>query len=283
VLPSRLTTLQKACTEAQFAANPAGCPSASAVGTATATTPLLSNPLTGPAYLVSRGGAAFPDLVILLQGENGVEIELVGNTDIKTGITYSKFETVPDAPVTSFELNLPQGPYSILGANGNLCAPTTTVTSTKTETKRVKVRRGGRTKYVTKKVTVKVTSTVPEALNMPTEITGQNGAVIKQNTQIAVTGCTASAPSKPTVKITKTKVKANTVLVSVTTSQNGTVSVTGKGLESVKKTLAAGTHQLKLALTKTGKTALKHHGKVKLSASVKSSTGSASTTKTLKL
>jgi hypothetical protein len=154
-LPSRLTTLQKACTEAQFNTNPAGCPAASAVGIATAATPILAHPLVGPAYLVSHGGAAFPDLEIILQGE-GVTLVLDGNTSIKKGITSSTFKTVPDAPISSFELKLPTGKFSVLGANVpakdnyNLCGQT---------------------------------------LSMPTAITAQSGAVVKQSTKIAVTGC----------------------------------------------------------------------------------------------
>jgi hypothetical protein len=154
-LPSRLTTLQKACLAATFEANPASCPKASNVGTATATTPVLNVPLIGPAYIVSHGGEAFPDLEIVLQGEN-VTLILVGNTKIKNGITSSTFKTVPDAPVSSFELKLPTGQFSILGANVpqskkyNLCG---------------------------------------QSLPMPTRITAQNGAVIKQTTKIGVTGC----------------------------------------------------------------------------------------------
>ncbi len=149
-LPSRLTTLQKACTAAVFNANPAACPPASIVGQATATTPELPVPLSGPAYFVSHGGEAFPSLIIVLQGY-GVTVHLVGSTFInKAGITSSTFKTVPDAPVGTFELTLPQGPYSALAANGNLCK---------------------------------------QKLSMPTEFTGQNGALIKTSTKIAVTGC----------------------------------------------------------------------------------------------
>jgi hypothetical protein len=148
-LPSRLTTLQKACPDATFNANPASCPGGSVVGAATAVTPVLRSPLTGPAYLVSHAGAAFPDLVIVLQGE-GITLDLVGNTDIKNGITISTFDAVPDAPISTFDLVLPEGPHSALGAYGHLCK---------------------------------------SRLSMPTAITGQNGAVIKQTTRIAVAGC----------------------------------------------------------------------------------------------
>ncbi|HWX43847.1 MAG TPA: hypothetical protein VNY52_00825 [Solirubrobacteraceae bacterium] len=65
-LPSRLTTLQKACTAAQFKANPAGCPAASIVGHAKAITPLIPVPPEGPAYFVSNGGNAFPNLITVL-------------------------------------------------------------------------------------------------------------------------------------------------------------------------------------------------------------------------
>src|SRR6202011_379587 len=118
-LPSRLSTIQKACTEATFAANPLGCSSESNVGTATAVTPTLPTPLAGPAFLVSHGGASFPDLEIVLEG-SGVRVILVGNTDIKKGITRSTFAAIPDVPVTSFSLPLPTGPHSALGAVTNL-------------------------------------------------------------------------------------------------------------------------------------------------------------------
>jgi len=152
-LPSRLTTLQKACTAAQFEANPAGCPAASLIGHAKAITPIIPVPLEGPAYFVSHGGEAFPSLIIVLQGY-GTSVDLVGSTFIsKTGITSSTFKAIPDVPVGSFELTLPEGPYSALAANGNLC----------------------KTK-----------------LTMPTEFVGQNGAEIHQNTPIAVEGCSTS-------------------------------------------------------------------------------------------
>jgi hypothetical protein len=78
-------------------------------------------------------------------------VDLVGDTFIsKTGVTSSTFKTVPDVPVGSFELTLPEEPNSALAANGNLCT---------------------------------------SKLTMPTEFVGQNGVKINRNTPISVTGC----------------------------------------------------------------------------------------------
>jgi hypothetical protein len=220
VLPSRLTTLQKACTEAQFASDPAGCPAGSIVGHATIHTPLVPVPLEGPAYFVSHGGAKFPELVMVLQGY-GVTVELKGETFIsKAGVTSSTFNSIPDTPFTRSELVLPAASNSALAANGNLCA---------------------------------------DKLVMPTTLTAQNGAVIKQDTKIAVTGC------KSTVTVVRHSVKGSkaTVVVSVPTA--GKLIVTGDGLVGGIKTLRkAGEATVDLSLSKQQQLLLARHPDRKL-------------------
>jgi hypothetical protein len=150
-LPSPLKTLQKACTEKIFGENPGNCPVSSKVGEVKVLTPILANPLTGPAYFVSHGGAKYPELIMVLSGENGIQVDVHGETFIsKQGITSATFSTVPDVPFSQFELTFPEREYPALTANGNLC-------------------KG--------------------SLIMPTEMVGQNGLAIKQNTKISVTGC----------------------------------------------------------------------------------------------
>jgi hypothetical protein len=149
LLPSRLATLQKACPEAQGAANIMGCPESSLVGHVSAVTPTLPGTMEGPAYIVSQGGRAFPNLDLVLEGD-GVRVILVGNTDIHKGITTTTFAANPDVPIKSFTLELPTGPHSLLSSNGSLCR---------------------------------------KPLFMPTVLVGQNGKEIHQRTRIAVTGC----------------------------------------------------------------------------------------------
>jgi hypothetical protein len=163
VLPSRLSTIQKACVAAVFDANPASCDEGSVIGEGIVHTPVFKNPLRGPAYLVSHG-AEFPDVEFVLQGE-GVKVVLDGKTYIHAGITYSKFESAPDAPFTKFETIFPAGPHSAL------------------------------TPSVSEKEDFNLCK---RSISLPTEITGQNGAFIKQTTPVTITGCKGVAGFKVT-------------------------------------------------------------------------------------
>ncbi len=124
---------------------------------------MLPTQLTGPVYFVSHGGEAFPSLDVVLQGY-GVRIDLVGTTYINknTGVTSSTFTNVPDVQVNDFKLYLPEGPDSALAAIGNLCK---------------------------------------QSLKMPTLFTAQDGAQLKQDTSIQVTGC----PKAKTAKASKAR------------------------------------------------------------------------------
>jgi streptogramin lyase len=174
-LPADLETLKKACTDAQFNTNPAGCPKQASVGSVVVQTPVLAKPLMGPAIYVSHGGAQFPDLALVLQGE-GITIIQEGATNISKGFTSSSFNAIPDLPVTSVEVTLPESSTPALGGNGgNLC--------THTVTRRVKKKIHGKTVHVKRRVKR------PLRLIMPTTITGQNGAIIQQKTTVLVRGC----------------------------------------------------------------------------------------------
>ena len=128
-LPSRLTTLQKACPEAVFNANPYKCPSGSFVGGARANTPTLPRQTAGAGDPRLPRWAAFPDLDLVMEA-NGVRVILVGNTKISKGITTTTFASPPDVPVSSITVNLPIGGHSALTANGNLCINPLTMPTT---------------------------------------------------------------------------------------------------------------------------------------------------------
>lgn len=160
-LPARLHTLQQACRPATFEVNPANCPAASDVGRAIVHTPVLPVALEGPGYFVSHG-AQYPELTFVLQGD-GVTIDLAGQThiDTKTKITSVGFGAVPDAPISSFEANLPEGVDSALAGvtPKGVCGS--------------------------------------KSLSMPTTIVGQNGARVKRRTKVAIVDCPKKGVRKP--------------------------------------------------------------------------------------
>jgi len=170
-LPARLTTLQQACLATTYETNRAACPKASIIGHAVVHTPVLPDPLEGPVYFVSYGGAKFPDAVLDLTGDN-VHIELHGETFIngKTGVTSATFRNTPDVPFESIEVNVPTGPYSEFGAN-----------------------LPAKDHY----------SFCGQKLTMPTLFKAQNGLEIHQDTPVTITNC--PKPNKKAKKKTTSK------------------------------------------------------------------------------
>ncbi len=112
------------CTRVQYAANGGaggGCPKAAQYGYARAFTPLLDEPVEGPVYLRSSNHK-LPDLVAALHGL--VNVDIVGRIDSFKGGIRSSFETVPDAPVSKFILNMQGGKKGLVVNSRNLCAGT---------------------------------------------------------------------------------------------------------------------------------------------------------------
>jgi hypothetical protein len=106
------------CTRVQFAAD--ACPADSVYGSATAETPLLDQPLRGPVYL-RASSHRLPDLVVDLHGQ--IDIELSARIDsAKSGGLRARFESVPDAPVSKFVLDMQGGAKGLLENSKSLCS-----------------------------------------------------------------------------------------------------------------------------------------------------------------
>jgi len=104
------------CTRVQYAAE--SCPANTIYGRATAYSPILDRPISGPVYLRSSNHV-LPDLVADLGGE--IDIDLVGRIDSEDQRIRTTFETVPDAPVSRFVLAMQGGKKSLLVNSTNVC------------------------------------------------------------------------------------------------------------------------------------------------------------------
>ncbi len=113
------------CTRVQFKEGTVPgekCPAASIYGHAKAVTPILSEPLEGPVYLRSSSHN-LPDLVAALNNKQ-INIDLDGHIDSVKGRIRNTFEAVPDAPVSSFTLEMQGGKKGLLTNSTNLCKQT---------------------------------------------------------------------------------------------------------------------------------------------------------------
>jgi hypothetical protein len=180
------------------------CPATSIVGTATARTPILDQPLTGPVYFVKnirkdpksgREIKTLPKLVIPLTGENGLKLTLTGTSNVEDNHLVTTFDNIPDAPVSSFQLNINGGKHGILVVSGaDICAGT--------------------------------------------QIADQG--VEGQNVKQAHADIPIKTPSCPTKVISK-KVGKTSVVVKVGGLGAGKVTVSGAGIKKTSKTIVTST------------------------------------------
>ena len=108
------------CTRPRFAADQ--CPPGAIYGHATAWSPLLDQPLSGPVYLRSSDNL-LPDLVPDLRGpaHQPIRIELSGRTDSIRGGIRNTFDVLPDAPVSRFVLRMRGGNRGLLVNSRDIC------------------------------------------------------------------------------------------------------------------------------------------------------------------
>jgi hypothetical protein len=105
------------CTRGQFAAD--SCPAESLLGSATAWSQLLDQPLSGSVYL-RASSHRLPDLVTDLEGQ--VDVELSARIDTaKGGRLRATFGSIPDVPVEKFVMNLEGGKKGLLQNSRGLC------------------------------------------------------------------------------------------------------------------------------------------------------------------
>ncbi len=180
------------------------CPKASIVGTATARTPILDQPLTGPVYFVKnvrkdpksgREIRTLPKLVIPLTGENGVRLNVTGTSSVVGGRLVTTFDNLPDAPVSSFTLNIAGGKHGILVVSGtDIC---------------------------------KATQVADQ------QIDGQNGKTADAAVTLATPACGLKVLSK--------KVGKRSVTLKVSGLGAGKLTITGKGIKKTSRTIKAAT------------------------------------------
>jgi hypothetical protein len=119
-----LAALNVSCPSPDFDAGT--CPDTTKVGSATAETPLLADPLTGPVYLVAPPGGGLPQLGIAFGGV--LPVKLRASVAVTAGARLvSTLDGLPDVPLSKFTLVLNGGSSGLLQSSADLCAAPPTV------------------------------------------------------------------------------------------------------------------------------------------------------------
>jgi hypothetical protein len=172
------------CSEAELVNT--RCAGRQVIGSASATTPVLDEPLSGPVYAVS-GSGGLPRLAVMLGGEIDLLLR-ASTTAVRSpnggSALVNTFTGVPDAPVESFRLTINGGPTGYLVNNRDLCQ--------RVETRTKRLKSGKRKKQ-------RVVLPAPPALNRAV-ITSQNNIRVTQTVPLNP-DCTGRQ------KFTKTKKK----------------------------------------------------------------------------
>ena len=110
-----LPQLNESCAPADFQTG--NCAPGTVIGTAVATSPLLTQPLTGTVFLITNP-VSLPDIGLDLQGE--LALKLMGTLAPGNIVT---FDGLPDIPIAHFELRFSGAPDGLLQAAKDLCQP----------------------------------------------------------------------------------------------------------------------------------------------------------------
>jgi hypothetical protein len=180
------------------------CPASSIVGKATAVSPILNEPLSGPVYFVKnerkdpksgRSIKTTPKLVIPLTGENGVKLTLTGTSTVVDDQLVTTFDNLPDAPVSSFKMDINGGKKGILVISAaDICKSTQIAEQ---------------------------------------EVDGQNNKAADASVYIQTPSCPLKVLSK--------KVGRSSVVVKVSGLGAGKVTVSGRGIKKSSKTITSAT------------------------------------------
>lgn len=118
-----LKQLPRACPQDTFRAG--GCPENAKIGTVNATLSITDDPLGGTIYLLKpAAGSVLPGLGLDFTGRFAGRVVGTNAVDSKTGRLISRFDPVPDLPLTTLQVNLTGGNGGILIATSELCAGT---------------------------------------------------------------------------------------------------------------------------------------------------------------